>query len=96
MNPRKPTSTQAPSTKTAARGDRPGTAPPPTRPSATHQLDLVADATGAPAAAWTTDDPITAARQVLAATEPGDWVLIKASRGMRLERVVAALKELAV
>ena len=43
MNPRKPTSTQAPSTKTAARGDRPGTAPPPTRPSATHQLDLVAD-----------------------------------------------------
>jgi len=44
VNPRKPTSTQAPSTKTAARGDRPGTAPPPTRPSATHQLDLVADA----------------------------------------------------
>ncbi|MEO8550902.1 MAG: UDP-N-acetylmuramoylalanyl-D-glutamyl-2, 6-diaminopimelate--D-alanyl-D-alanine ligase, partial [Kofleriaceae bacterium] len=55
---------------------------------------LVADATGDPAHAWVTDDPQIAARQLLASTEPGDWVLIKASRGMRLERVVTALREL--
>ncbi|MBK9035374.1 MAG: UDP-N-acetylmuramoyl-L-alanyl-D-glutamate--2,6-diaminopimelate ligase [Myxococcales bacterium] len=55
---------------------------------------IVADATGNPAAAWTTDDPVVAARQVLAVTAPGDWVLVKASRGMRLERVIAALVEL--
>jgi UDP-N-acetylmuramoyl-tripeptide--D-alanyl-D-alanine ligase len=54
----------------------------------------VADATGAPASAWTTDDPEVAARQVLAATAPGDWILVKASRGMRLERVLAALRAL--
>jgi len=55
--------------------------------------EVVAGATGQPALTWTTDDPRAAARQALAATEPGDWILVKASRGMRLERVIAAMRE---
>ena len=38
------------------------------------------------------DDPADAAARALARTEPGDWILLKASRGMRLERVLDALQ----
>jgi murE/murF fusion protein len=37
----------------------------------------------------TVDD---AARRALARTRPGDWILLKASRGMRLERVLEAIR----
>ncbi len=40
-----------------------------------------------------TDDPTLAARTVASWTDPGDWILVKASRGMRLERVIEALRE---
>ncbi|MBA3822091.1 MAG: UDP-N-acetylmuramoyl-tripeptide--D-alanyl-D-alanine ligase, partial [Deltaproteobacteria bacterium] len=40
------------------------------------------------------DAPTTAAARVLARTAPGDWILLKASRGMRLERVLDAMKTL--
>jgi UDP-N-acetylmuramyl pentapeptide synthase len=39
------------------------------------------------------DSPATAAARALARTSPGDWILIKASRGMRLERVLVAMQE---
>ena len=39
------------------------------------------------------DSPATAAARALARTSPGDWILIKASRGMRLERVLIAMQE---
>jgi UDP-N-acetylmuramoyl-tripeptide--D-alanyl-D-alanine ligase len=37
--------------------------------------------------------PKEAAAQVMTWTRPGDWVLVKASRGPRLERVIEALQE---
>jgi UDP-N-acetylmuramoyl-tripeptide--D-alanyl-D-alanine ligase len=40
-------------------------------------------------------DPAAAAREVAARTKPGDWVLVKASRGMRLETVIEELRRLA-
>jgi len=36
-------------------------------------------------------DPTAAAARAFARTQPGDWILLKASRGMRLERVLAAM-----
>jgi len=39
------------------------------------------------------DDPADAAKRVLDRTQPGDWILLKASRGMRLERVLDAMRE---
>jgi len=36
--------------------------------------------------------PAEAAARALARTSPGDWLLLKASRGMRLERVLEALR----
>ena len=38
-------------------------------------------------------DPSDAAERALARTESGGWILLKASRGMRLERVLDAMKE---
>jgi murE/murF fusion protein len=55
--------------------------------------DVVATAAGsAEAPGETTDDPTDAARRALARTAAGDWILVKASRGMKLERVVAAMR----
>ena len=39
------------------------------------------------------DDPSRVAKEVASWTRPGDWILVKASRGMRLERAVDSLIE---
>jgi UDP-N-acetylmuramoyl-tripeptide--D-alanyl-D-alanine ligase len=41
----------------------------------------------------TAETPAAAAARALARTAAGDWILLKASRGMRLERVLDAMKE---
>ena len=43
--------------------------------------------------AWHTDDPLAAAARVRELSRAGDVILVKASRGMRLERVIDALME---
>ena len=40
-----------------------------------------------------TTDPAAAAAAIAGWTRPGDWILVKASRGMRLERAIDALRE---
>lgn len=40
-----------------------------------------------------TDDPSVAAAAVAAWSRPADWILVKASRGIRLERAVEALED---
>lgn len=37
--------------------------------------------------------PALAAKRALAQTQPGDWILLKASRGIKLERVLEAMQE---
>ena len=62
----------------------------------THAAALVAgarDAGLAPDRAVAVATPDEAASRVAAWTAAGDWVLVKASRGMKLERAVAALVE---
>jgi len=49
--------------------------------------------TGGRSEAEIADDPAAAARRALGRTQAGDWILLKASRGMRLERVLEAMKE---
>jgi UDP-N-acetylmuramyl pentapeptide synthase len=39
------------------------------------------------------DDPEAAAQAVSTWSAPGDWILVKASRGVRLERAVEALRK---
>jgi UDP-N-acetylmuramyl pentapeptide synthase len=59
--------------------------------------ELVAGAKAAglsPDRAQTFAEPADAAQAVAAWSTPGDWILVKASRGMRLERALEALQRI--
>jgi UDP-N-acetylmuramyl pentapeptide synthase len=58
----------------------------------THARTVV-DATGA--SGEVADTPAAAAARALERTKAGDWILLKASRGMKLERVLDAMREAA-
>jgi MurE/MurF fusion protein len=60
-----------------------------------HAATLAEAAGGAPGAEVAAT-PSEAAARALARTAPGDWILLKASRGMRLERVLEALRDRSV
>ena len=61
-----------------------------------HKGDVVAGAGGSSGArARAVADVREAAQRALAGTTAGDWILIKASRGMRLERVLDEMRALA-
>ncbi|MCG8418980.1 MAG: bifunctional UDP-N-acetylmuramoyl-L-alanyl-D-glutamate--2,6-diaminopimelate ligase MurE/UDP-N-acetylmuramoyl-tripeptide--D-alanyl-D-alanine ligase MurF [Proteobacteria bacterium] len=57
-----------------------------------HRAQILAGADGCGVEA---SDPGEAAALALARSRPGDWILIKASRGMRLERVVDQMSQAA-
>jgi UDP-N-acetylmuramyl pentapeptide synthase len=72
-------------TSTAA----PSTAAPP----ASSSISAAATSTIEPPTAERADNPAAAAERALARTRAGDWILLKASRGMRLERVLDSMRE---
>jgi murE/murF fusion protein len=55
--------------------------------------DMVNGAAGSGGIAWSSSDPRAAARAALACTQEGDWILLKASRGMKLETVADSILE---
>jgi murE/murF fusion protein len=56
------------------------------------QAGTVVDAARGARAAEVAAEPAAAAARALALSQPGDWILLKGSRGMRLERVLEAMQ----